>query len=145
VTDADARVRVYRWLLIVAVVESFIHYTDNVVEYSDYRNDPLAVFAWINRPVIVLSWLAFVGAGLLAYRRMQQHDFSTASFWIGVFSISGLISVLHYTDIGLSDLNAFQNTFVFADVALGVALLVFAIDTARRASSLSARSTSSAP
>ncbi len=35
------------------------------------------------------------------------------------------ISLLHYTDISLDDLSAFQNTFVFADVALGAAVLAF--------------------
>ena len=142
--NADTRLRTYRILLIVAVVESFIHYTDNVIEFGDYRNDPLSVFAWINRPVIVLSWFAFVGAGLLGYKRLQERDFATAALWIAMFSVSGLISALHYTDIGLSDLNLFQNTFVFADIVLGVVLLGFAVDTARRASSPSARSTSSA-
>jgi hypothetical protein len=38
-----------------------------------------------------------------------------------------LISVLHYTDISLDDLSLFQNTFVFLDVALGLALLGFAL------------------
>jgi hypothetical protein len=68
--------------------------------------------------------------GIIGYRRFREGRRPEAAAWIGAYSTSGLISVLHYRDIAIGDLSAFQNTFVFLDVALGVLLLAFALWTA---------------
>jgi hypothetical protein len=80
--------------------------------------------------VIPVSWVLFTLAGIVGYRRFRQGRRPEAAAWIGAYSVSGLISVLHYRDIAIGDLSAFQNTFVFLDVALGVSLLAFALWTA---------------
>ena len=141
-----SRLAVLRVLLVVGVVESFIHYLDNTVRFDDYHSaNPPAISSWIPQWLIPMSWVLFTAAAVIGYRRFVQGDRSTAAFWIGVYSISGLISTLHYVDITPANLSPFQNTFVFADIALGVALLGFAVATAmtnRTATAPSARSTS---
>ncbi len=62
--------------------------------------------------------------------RFRDAQWPQAAAFLGAYSASGLVSALHYTDISVSDLNAFQNTFVFADIALGAAVLAFALWTA---------------
>jgi hypothetical protein len=120
-------------LLVVAIVESFVHYTDNTLRYDDYTiSDPSFPGSLVVRWVIPVSWVLFTVAAFVGYRRFRQGRWPQAAAWIGAYSASGLVSVLHSVDISLSDLSAFQNTFVFLDVALGVLILAFAIWTALR-------------
>lgn len=123
--------RVLQVLLAVTIVESAIHYADNTIRYDDYTvADPSILGGLVKQWVIPISWVLFTIAGLVGYRRFKEGDHPHAAAYLGAYSVSGLISVLHYTDISLDDLSAFQNTFVFLDVALGAAILAFAVWTA---------------
>jgi hypothetical protein len=134
----DRATRVLQVLLVVAIVESLIHYTDNTLRYDDYTaSDPSLVGSLVKRWVIPISWVLFTAAALVGYRRFRQGRWPQAAAWIGAYSASGLVSVFHYVDISLSDLSAFQNTFVFLDVILGALVLAFAIWTALRGPDLS--------
>ena len=125
-----------RALLIVAIAESFVHYLDNTLRYSDYTGaDPPAVTSWIARWMIPVSWVLFTAAAVIGYRRFRDGRWAQAALWLSVYSVSGLISLGHYIGISISDLSAFQNTFVFLDIAAGTAVLAFALWTASRASS----------
>lgn len=123
----------------MAIVESFVHYTDNTLRYDDYTvSDPSLVPSLVTRWMIPVSWVLFTAAALIGYRRFRQGRWPQAAAWIGAYSASGLVSALHYVDISLSDLSAFQNTFVFLDVILGALVLAFAVWTALRAPAWSA-------
>jgi hypothetical protein len=125
------RTRVLQVLLAVAVIESFVHYLDNTIRYDDYTaEDPSILGGLIKQWVIPISWVLFTAAAVIGYRRFRERDWPKAAAWIGAYSASGLVSLLHYTDISMDELSAFQNTFVFADVALGAMVLAFAIWTA---------------
>jgi hypothetical protein len=127
----DRATRVLQVLLAVAIVESFVHYTDNTLRYDDYTvSDPSLIGSLVTRWMIPITWVLFTAAALVGYRRFRQGRWPQAAAWIGAYSASGLVSLLHYVDISLSDLSAFQNTFVFLDVALGVLVLAFAVWTA---------------
>jgi hypothetical protein len=127
----DRPTAVLRLLLVVAIAESFIHYADNTLRYDDYTvADPSFPGGLVKQWVIPVSWVLFTFAGIIGYRRFREGRRPEAAAWIGAYSVSGLISILHYRDIAIGDLSAFQNTFVFLDVALGVSLLVFALWTA---------------
>jgi hypothetical protein len=133
----DRSTRVLRALLVLGILESFVHYTDNTVRYDDYTaSDPSLVGSLVTRPVIPISWVLFTVAAMIGYRRFRQGRWPQAAAWIGAYSVSGLISVFHYVDISPSDLSAFQNTFVFLDVLLGALILGFAVWTALRAPAL---------
>lgn len=122
---------VLRLLVATTIVESFIHYGDNTLRYDDYVTaDPSFPGSLIKQWVIPVSWVLFTAAGIVGYRRFRDGRRPEAAAWIGAYSASGLISLLHYLDISLDDLSAFQNTFVFLDVILGVLLLAFALWTA---------------
>jgi peptide-methionine (S)-S-oxide reductase len=124
----DRPTRLLRLLIGLTIVESFVHYADNTLRYEDYTAaDPSFLGSLVKQWVIPVSWVLFTAAGLVGYRRFREGRRPEAAAWIGAYSVSGLISVLHYTDIPMSDLSAFQNTFVFLDVALGALLLGFAV------------------
>jgi hypothetical protein len=119
---------VLRVVLGLAIVESFVHYADNTLRYDDYTvADPSFAGSLVKQWVIPVAWVLFTIAGITGYRRFRDGRRPEAAAWLGVYSVSGLISVLHYTDISLDDLSAFQNTFVFLDVVLGAAVLAFAL------------------
>src|SRR5207302_3228495 len=104
------------------------------VRFSDYTGpNPPAISSWITQWMIPVSWVLFTAVGLLGYRRFRQGRLSEAAAYLAIYSVSGLISIGHYAGISIKDLSAFQNTFVFLDIALGVAMLSFAIWTARHA------------
>jgi hypothetical protein len=127
------RTRLLQLLLAVAIAESFVHYLDNTLEYDDYTvADPSILGGLVERWVIPIGWVLFTAAAAVGYRRFRANDWPRAAAWLGGYSASGLISVLHYTDISVDDLNAFQNAFVLADVALGALVLAFALWTALR-------------
>ena len=119
-------------LLALAIAESFVHYADNTLRYDDYTvADPSFLGSLVKRWVIPVAWVLFTIAGLLGYRRLRDGRRPEAAAWLGAYSVSGLISVLHYTDISVDDLSPFQNTFVFLDVVLGAAVLGAALWIAR--------------
>ena len=129
----DRATRVLQVLLVVAIVESFIHYADNTLRYDDYTvSDPSLLGSLVKQWTIPISWVLFTAAALVGYRRFREGRWPQAAAWIGAYSASGLISVFHYVDISLSDLSAFQNTFVFLDVIVGALVLGFAVWTAVR-------------
>jgi hypothetical protein len=126
--DQHRRTRVLQVLLVVAVLESLVHYADNTVRYDDYTvPDPSFLGGLVKQWVIPVSWVLFTAAAVIGYRRFREGRWGEAAAWLGAYSVSGLISVLHYTDISPADLSAFQNTFVFADVVLGALVLAFAV------------------
>ena len=125
---------VVRVLLTLGIAESFVHYLDNTLRYRDYTGpNPPAVTSWIAQWMIPVSWFVFTAVGLLAYRRFRQGRLSEAAGYLAIYSVSGLISIGHYVGISINDLSVFQNTFVFLDIALGIAVLSFAIWTVRYA------------
>lgn len=125
------RLRLVRVVLLVAIAESFVHYLDNTVEFADYRGShPPAISAWIAQWMIPVSWVLFTIAAVIGYRRFRDEHWPQAAAWLGAYSASGLISLLHYTGVSITDLTLFQNTFVFLDIALGVTVLAIALWTA---------------
>ena len=126
-------IRVLRLLLGFAIVESFVHYLDNTLRYDDYTVDnPSVLGGLVKQWVIPIAWVLFTAVGLLGYKRFKEGQWSLAAMWLAVYSVSGLISILHYTDISVDDLSPFQNTFVFMDIAAGLAVLGIALWTASR-------------
>jgi hypothetical protein len=124
VVPSRRSLRLLKVLLAVAIVESFVHYADNTIRYDDYTvANPSFLGSLVKQWVIPVSWVLFTAAGIIGYRRFRDGRRAEAAAWL---------SVLHDTDISLDDLSAFQNTFVFLDVVLGVAVLAFAIWVAWR-------------
>lgn len=123
---------VLRVLLAVAIAESFVHYLDNTLRFSDYTGpNPPAVSSWIQRWMVPTSWVLFTAAGVIGYRLFRKGRHAESAPWLAFYSVSGLISILHYVGIPMSDLSVFQNTFVLLDIALGTAILGFAVWAAR--------------
>ena len=116
--------RVLQVVLGLAIASSVVHYTDNFLRFDKYPQDePQLVY----QPMIPISWVLFVAAGLYGYTLFKQGRVRAAAGWLGVFSISGLISPLHYLSEPMSEFDGLQNTFIWGDFATCVAVVAFAV------------------
>jgi hypothetical protein len=124
-------------ILLTAFLLSIVHYVDNTVRFDDYTPDP----GLITRPVIPVAWVVFTAFGVWGYLRLRAGEGRPASLGLGVYSISGLIGIGHYTDVPPSDFDWFQNLFVVLDTLAGVAVLAVACWLAWRAPARTAPAT----
>jgi hypothetical protein len=120
---SERSTRLLTGLLIAAVLASIVHYVDNVVRYEEYAPDGAGL---ITAPVIAASWWFFTAFGAWGYVNFRRGEPHRAAVGLAVYSISGLIGLVHYTTVSPSDFDLLQNTFVVLDVLLGAAILAFA-------------------
>ena len=124
-TSAElARVRT---VFVTALLLSVVHYIDNTVRYDDYTGGKSS---FITRPMIPLSWVLFVAAGVAGYRALKHGNRTRGGWLLAVFSISGIIGIGHFTTVSPSDFSAFQLTFIVLDFLAGLAVFVVAAKVA---------------
>lgn len=132
---AQPSIRVLQVLLGAAVAVSVVHYVDNTLRWDDFvAADPAdRSLSFIARWTIPVAWVAFTACAVMAYRRFQEQRWAPAAAWLGAYSGSGLVGLGHYLDLSPSDLDPFQNAHVMIDIALGAAILVYAVRLSLRA------------
>jgi hypothetical protein len=119
-SDEIARIRI---VFGTALLLSLVHYIDNTVRYDDYTGGKSS---FITRPMIPLSFVLFVAAGIAGYRALQQGNRTKGGWLLAIYSISGLVGVGHFTTVSPSDFSAFQLTFIVLDFLAGLAVFVLA-------------------
>jgi hypothetical protein len=77
--------------------------------------------------MIPISWVLFTVAGVAGYRLLKQGNRGLGGSLLGVYSVSGLIGIFHYTTVSPSDFSAFQNTFIGLDFLAGLTVFVMAV------------------
>ena len=112
-----------------AVVLSLGHYADNYLNYDLYPQGPDAVLT-ITRDMVWISWLVFVAFAYAAWRLWRRGSIRAAAVCLAVFSISGLVSLGHYSAPGMSELAAWRHVFIWVDITLGAAILAYALRAA---------------
>ena len=122
---SDRATRVLQVLLVTAIAVSIVHYADNTIRWDEYTqgNDT----GLITRPVIPISWVVFTVAGIAGYLLHRRGRWPLAAACLGFYSVSGLISLGHFTEVSPADFDAFQLTFVVLDFVLGAAILAYAL------------------
>ena len=116
-----------RLLLGAAIVSTAVHYTDNYVNVDDFPQP-----GWVDKPVVVVSWLLLTAIGLLGYRLYADGRFFAAHALLAVYSYTGLSSLGHYL-YGVPD-PLVRNVSIVADGLTGGAILAFVIWSASRRS-----------
>ena len=118
-------------VLVAAVLVSIVHYVDNVVRYDDYAPDGAGP---ITREVVGASWFLFTGFGAWGYLSYLHGRNRSAAIGLAVYSVSGLVGIVHYREVSPADFDWVQNTFVSLDLVLGLAILAIACRLAWRPS-----------
>ena len=118
--------RLLRRLLFSAIALSVVHYGDNWINFDRYPTgdtgpQPTQDSIWI-------AWILFTAAGVAGYvLYTRRRRLVLASLLIAYYSLSGLISLGHYTAPGMSRLAWWRHVFIWVDIALGAAILAFAL------------------
>jgi hypothetical protein len=120
-----------RRVLIAAIALSVVHYADNTLRFDDYVNGRTPGF--VTQASIPVSWVLFTAAGIGGYLLLRAGNRSLAAALLGLYSFSGLIGPLHYTDVPPADFDLYQNVFIITDTLAGiaVAIIAFRVATAR--------------
>jgi hypothetical protein len=126
--DADRELRTVRRVLLAAIALSIVHYTDNTLRFDDYVDGGTPSF--ITQTGIPVSWILFTAAGIGGYVLLRRGHRSLAAGLLGIYSVSGLIGPLHYTDVPPGDFDLYQNLFIVADTIAGIAAAVIALRVA---------------
>ncbi len=116
--------KVVRTVFVTALVLSVVHYIDNTVRFDDYTGGKPG---FVTRAMIPLSWVLFTAAGVAGYRFLTRGNRGMGGSLLGVYSVSGLIGIGHYTTVPPGDFSAFQNTFIALDFLAGLAVFVMAV------------------
>ena len=109
---------------ITALLLSVVHYIDNTVRFDDYTGGKDGL---ITQAMIPISWVLFTAAGIAGYRALKVGNRGLGGSLLGVYSVSGLIGIFHYTSVSPSDFSPFQNTFIGLDFLAGLAVFVLAV------------------
>jgi hypothetical protein len=117
-------------LLAVAVPVSIVHYVDNYANYADYPQPTSGPAP--SAAVIGLSWFAFTAFGAAGLLLFVRRRIRPAVACLGVYSLSGLVGLGHYTVAGATDMPAWRQAHIVADILCGIAVLTFAVRALRR-------------
>lgn len=121
--------RVLAALLGTAVAVSIVHYVDNVAAFERFPQSD-GVIA-VTRPMIVVAWFAFTAYGVAGYLLFRRGRHGLAAACLAAYSLSGLIGIGHYLAPGMTEAVWWRQAHVLADILCGVAVVAFAIWTAR--------------
>ena len=127
-TSTQAPDRATRWLRIlmaVSIVVSIVHYADNYLRFDRYALTPNGL---VTEPLVIpTAWLVFTVIGVLGYVMYTRRRWWQAVACLAVYSLSGLVSVGHYTEGPPSAFNAVQNVLIVTDLLAGLGIVAFAL------------------
>lgn len=127
------KLRILNVIFFTAVAVSVVHYTDNWLNFADY---PLPESG--PKPVesrVPFTWAVLTAIGIVGYLAYRTGRIRRGAALLAVYSFSGLVGFLHYVAVPLDGALAmpwWRHVHIIADIALGIAVLVFAISSVRR-------------
>ena len=117
-------------LLGLAFVVSVVHYIDNFANYPNYPKPTSGPAP--SRGLIGISWFVFTAVGAAGLLLFMRDRIAPAAACLAAYSVSGLVGLGHYTVAGATDMPWWRQLHVVADIACGIAILVFAVRASRR-------------
>jgi hypothetical protein len=109
----------------IGVAVSVIHYADNYLNYDAFPQDEAGPSP--SRWLVGVSWFVFTAFAALAVRSHRRGAAVPAAICLGIYSLSGLIGVGHYTVEGAGEMVWWRHAHVVADIVVGAALLLLAV------------------
>jgi hypothetical protein len=130
--------RLLNIVFFTAVASSIGHYTDNYLAFDRYPNDGVGPDVTANS--VWIAWVVFTAVGVAGYLLYRRGDIRRGSALLAAYSVSGLISLGHYTAPGMSELAWCRHVNIWVDILCGVAVLAFAIWSVRQTRGYAPRS-----
>ena len=113
----------------VAVASSIVHYTDNYLAFDRFPDGGPG--PQITADTIWIAWVVFTAFGVAGYLAYRRGRIRAGAALFGVYSLSGLIGLGHYTAPGMSELAWWRHLHIWVDIACGAAVLAFAFWSVR--------------
>jgi hypothetical protein len=114
-------VKTVKCVVAFAIIATAIHFTDNTIHLSDY---PAASWQpdWFEY-VVAASWFVFTGIGIMGYRYYRDGNYPKAHLFLGTYSVTGFITLGHFTTATPGELTRFGLTTVMIDFVVGCVVL----------------------
>jgi hypothetical protein len=109
-------------LLIINVVSTSLHYTDNFL-----NNDKYPEPAWITPNGVYISWIVLTLFGVAGYLLYVKNAFWIAYLCLGIYSITGISSTAHYFFPATEPFSLKMNVLIWFDAIAGTSLLIFTL------------------
>lgn len=108
--------------LVVCIVSTAIHFTDNYLYIEQYPEPD-----WITPPSVYISWLIWTAIGIAGYWLYKSQKFWFAYLCLVLYSFCGLDSLGHYLYGAMSDFSPKMHFFITTDGLAGSAILGFTL------------------
>ena len=115
-------VTILRRVLVVGILVTLVHYTDNYLYFDDYPQ-PASLRRW----QVYTGWLLLTAIGVAGYRLYARGHVGLAYACLVVYSYTGTSSLGHYLYGSLSEFSAKQHVLILTDGLSGVAVLAFIV------------------
>lgn len=122
--------RVLNIVFFTAVAVSVVHYTDNYLAFDRYPQGGPG--PEIGADTIWIAWVVLTSFGVAGYAFYRRGRVVPGAALLGVYSLSGLVGLGHYSAPGMSALEWWRHLHIWADIACGAAVLAFAVWSVQR-------------
>lgn len=109
-------------LLIISVVITAFHYTDNFINFTSYP-DP----EWMTPPSVYQSWIILTSIGIVGYIFYLKNVLWLAYICLSIYSLTGMSSPGHYFFQTTEKFSFKMHTFIWLDFIIGASILCFTI------------------
>ena len=109
-------------LLIINLVSTAFHYTDNFFFFEQYPAP-----TWMETNHVYITWLILTPFAIAGYFFYTKCSFLLAYLCLGIYSITGTSSLGHYFFSSPIELSGKMNALICLDVISGLALLSFLV------------------
>ena len=116
----NSRQPMLKILLLISVVITAVHFTDNFIYFEHYPQPD-----WITRPGVYRSWIIWTVFGIAGYWLYKNQRFWLSYLCLAIYSTCGLSSLGHYFFGAMHEFSAKMHLFILADGLAGLAILGF--------------------
>jgi uncharacterized membrane protein len=121
---AERGMRILRPLLLFAIAVSIVHYVDNTFNYDDFPQPTSGPAP--SQGLVAFAWFFFTAFGIAGYLLLARARVTAAAIALAVYSGSGLVGIGHYLVKGATDMPAWRQAHVIADILCGIAMITLA-------------------
>jgi hypothetical protein len=109
-----------KWLLIVNVVGSALHYADNLLFFDEYP-EPW----WINRSIIDAFWFVMTPLAWIGYRLIQRGRLFPGHLILLGYAGCNLLALGHYRYASFCSISPRIHIFILLEALLAVVLIAY--------------------
>ena len=109
-------------LLIINIVITAFHYTDNFINFSDYPAPE-----WMTPQSIYQSWIILTIIGITGYIFYCKNNLWLAYTCLSIYSLTGMFSPGHYVFKTTENFSLKMHIFIWLDFIAGISMVSFII------------------